>query len=66
MLTDFRVSVKTKRPGCCDWFCCGNKFGRIEKRGHYRKDNLRMKKTRRYAKHVEKFLWKKEVKEEME
>lgn len=62
-LTDFRVSRKTKRPGCCDFDCCGNHFGRIEKSRHARVHGQvnRIVKTRRYAKRVERRLTKEEI-----
>ncbi len=54
MITDFRVSVKTRPSSFCGLACCGNKFGRVYKSrdAHIRKVN-RMVKMRRYAKHVE-------------
>lgn len=66
MISDFKVSAKTKHPACCHWGCCGNKFGRIEKRSSGRHKDNRMVKTRRYAKHVEKQKVMKEIREELE
>jgi DNA-binding transcriptional regulator GbsR (MarR family) len=72
MVSDFRVSGKTKRPPCCDFSCCGNKFGRIEKsflskgKKLYPKHHQnRIVKTRRYAKHVERQLIKKEIENQL-
>ena len=57
MLTDFRVSIKTKPPACCSFDCCGNKFGRIESHGHAHPKSInRIKLSRRYAKRVERQL----------
>lgn len=74
MIIDYKVSAKTKHPACCHWGCCGNKFGRIEKgwkdstnRIHYPKHKTnRMERTRRYAKRVERMVWKREVRNELQ
>lgn len=63
MITNFQLSHKTKRPDCCDFECCGNKFGRIERsvHAHVHGSVNRIVKTRRYAKHVERQLVQKEI-----
>lgn len=74
MITNFRVSNKTAAPRCCDFSCCGNKFGRIEHSfiqtstgrryyPHVHTSINRIKKTRRYAKHVERQIVKKMIME---
>lgn len=62
-ITNFQLSDKTKRPPCCDFCCCGNKFGRIE-RSKYCKVHHginRIKRSRRYVKHVERQLIEREI-----
>ena len=62
MISNFRASRKTRHPGCCHWSCCGNGFGRIDRRSGSRVHGInRMKQTRRYAKKVEKQIVKKEI-----
>jgi hypothetical protein len=63
MLTDFRLSSKTKPPACCAFYCCGNKFGRIEKSQYCKVHSgiNRIKRSRRYVKHVEKQLVRKQI-----
>jgi hypothetical protein len=68
LLTNFQISNKTKRPACCDFDCCGNHFGRIERRSRQSRIHSkvnRIKLTRRYAKHVENQLVRKEILLEM-
>jgi hypothetical protein len=67
MLTNFQICSKTKRPAVCDFSCCGNKFGRIE-RAQYCKNHSginRIKRTRRYAKHVERQMIRNEIKSQL-
>lgn len=64
MITNFKVSSKTKHPKCCHWACCGSKFGRIERsqyasRAHGQYN--RIVRARRYAKHVERQLVRREI-----
>jgi hypothetical protein len=66
-ITDFQLSAKTKRPTCCNFCCCGNKFGRIE-RSKYCKVHHginRIKRSRRYVKHVERQLIQQEIREQI-
>lgn len=66
-ITNFQLSAKTKRPPCCDFCCCGNKFGRIErsKYCHVHSGINRIKRTRRYVKHVERQLIQREIAEQL-
>lgn len=56
---NLNASAKTKAPACCNLSCCGNHFGRIDKRNP-------IKKTRRYAKRAEKNLIRKFIRQELE
>jgi len=65
---DYRLSNKTKHPACCNWGCCGNNFGRVEKsfkkdgRIYYPKHRMnKMRKMRRYVKRVERMMVNKEI-----
>jgi len=62
MLKILQLSHKTYVP-FCGLECCGNKFGRIERSCHANTHGRinRMKRARRYAKHVERQLIKKEI-----
>lgn len=66
-ITNFQLSDKTKRPACCDFYCCGNKFGRIErsKYCHVHSGINRIKRSRRYVKHVERQLVQREIVEQL-
>lgn len=68
MITDFRISIKTKAPQCCALDCCGNKFGRIERSTWIRCHNQvnRIIKTRRYAKHVMKRMNQMEILQQLQ
>lgn len=63
MITNFQISAKTRRPACCDWWCCGNMFGRIERSqyAHIHGNVNRVKLSRRYVKHVEKQIVRREI-----
>jgi len=68
MITNFQLSAKTKKPAVCGFSCCGNKFGRIE-RSKYCKVHHginRIKRSRRYVKHVERQLIKQEIQEQLQ
>jgi len=67
MITDFRISKKTRRPGCCNFDCCGNHFGRIERSAHANVRNVnRIIKSRRYVKHVERQMVRKFILSELD
>lgn len=66
MITDYRVSGKTKAPACCNIDCCGTKFGRAHIHHALRPQSASPKrKMRRYARHADKRVWRAEVEMEM-
>jgi len=67
MITDFKVSKKTKPPACCSFGCCGNKFGLIGRSNERVHTSVnRIKLTRRYAKRAERNIIRKFITSELE